>query len=47
MGENSKVLGGATKRSFFQQLSTFNFQLYLLIDKEKIQNGRFPQISIG
>ena len=28
------------------QLSTFNFQFYLLFDKRKIQNGRFPQIAL-
>ena len=24
-----------------------NFQLYLLVDKRKIQNGRFPQIALA
>ena len=28
-------------------LSTFNFQLYFLFDKRKIQNGRFPQIALA
>ena len=25
----------------------FNFQLYLLFEKRKIQNGRFPQIALA
>jgi len=47
MSYHQKGVDKGQKPYIFPQNFNFNFQLYLLFDKRKIQNGRFPQTALA